>query len=391
MAASLCINGPTSLPPCKQGEPDAQYNLGIMFADGRGVAKDEQQALQWYRKSADQGDRLGQTNLGIRYHAGRGVPIDEQQAAQWYRKAAEQGEKIAQLNLGAMYANGRGVAKDEQQAYFWFLLSSAQGDEKAKENRDKMEARLTLDQRAAAQTAARNWTRKTPGQPASLGDEDRFADKQRPPAGARSPVGPASTGSGWAVSSTQILTNAHVVRGCSRVAVAGRTTARVQSIESSSDLALLTVPSNGSFASLRNGRLRQGDVVTVVGYPLRGVLASSANVTTGNVSALAGIQNDSRFIQISAPVQPGNSGGPLLDSSGNVAGVVVSKLDAMKFAQLTGDIPQNVNFAISLFTLQGFLEANAVDYQTAPSAKPLSTADVAEIGKRFTVLVECYK
>ena len=114
-------------------------------------------------------------------------------------------------------------------------------------------------------------------------------------------------------------------------------------------------------------------------------------MTTGNVSALAGIQNDSRFIQISAPVQPGNSGGPLLDSSGNVAGVVVSKLDAMKFARLTGDIPQNVNFAVLLFTLKAFLEANAVDYQTAPSAKPLSTADVAEIGKRFTVLVECYK
>jgi len=173
--------------------------------------------------------------------------------------------------------------------------------------------------------------------------------------------------------------------------VAGRAAARVQSVDSKSDLALLAVPSNRFVASLRNGRLRQGDVVTVVGYPLRGLLASGANVTTGNVSALAGMQNDSRFVQISAPVQPGNSGGPLLDSSGNVVGVVVSKLDAVKFAQLTGDIPQNVNFAVSLFTLQGFLEANAVDYQTAPSTKNLSTADVAEIGRRFTVLVECYK
>jgi uncharacterized protein len=103
------------------------------------------------------------------------------------------------------------------------------------------------------------------------------------------------------------------------------------------------------------------------------------------------MQNDSRFIQISAPVQPGNSGGPLLDTSGNVVGVVVSKLNAQKIADATGDIPQNVNFAISPLVLQGFLEANSVDYQTAPSVRKLSTADVAEAAKRFTYLVECWK
>ena len=374
-----------------QGFTKAQNRLGVLYGTGKGIPKDEQQAVKWYRKAADQGDDSAQANLGLMYANGRGVSKDEQQAVLWYRKSADQGNAFSQNYLGLMYGNGQGVPKDEQQAYFWFLLSSAQGLDRAKIHRDLVEAKLTVGQRASAQADASSWKPKVRGQAASGGSLGAIAEERRPPLAATSPIGPESTGSGWAVSSTQIVTNAHVVAGCSRVAVSGRTAARVQLIDSKSDLALLAVPSNPSVALLRTGRLRQGDAVTIVGYPLRGVLASSANVTTGNVSALAGIQNDSRFIQISAPVQPGNSGGPLLDSSGNVVGVVVSKLDAVKFAQLTGDIPQNVNFAVSLFTLQGFLEANAVDYRTAPSTKNLSTADVAEVGKVFTVLVECYK
>ena len=85
----------------------------------------------------------------------------------------------------------------------------------------------------------------------------------------------------------------------------------------------------------------------MVGYPLRGALASGANVTVGNVSALAGPGDDRRLIQITAPVQPGNSGGPVLDSAGNAVGVAVAKLDAAAMARATGDIPQNVNFAVS--------------------------------------------
>src|SRR5439155_21695916 len=93
--------------------------------------------------------------------------------------------------------------------------------------------------------------------------------------------------------------------------------------------------------------VRQGDGIVAVGFPLRGLLASGPNVTTGTISALAGLGDDSRYLQITAPVQPGSSGGPLLDQSGNVVGVVVGKLDALRVAQAIGDIPQNVNFAIN--------------------------------------------
>ena len=66
----------------------------------------------------------------------------------------------------------------------------------------------------------------------------------------------------------------------------------------------------------------------------------------GNVTALAGLHDDSRYLQVSAPVQNGNSGGLLLDGSGNLGGVVSAKLDAIKVAMAAGDLPQNVNFAV---------------------------------------------
>ena len=128
-----------------------------------------------------------------------------------------------------------------------------------------------------------------------------------------------------------------------------------------------------------------------LGFPLRGLLANQANVTVGIVSATAGLQDDARFLQITAPVQPGNSGGPLFDRSGNIVGVIVAKLDALQVAELTGDIPQNVNFAIKAGVARTFLAANGVGYETAPSVDRLDTADVAETGRTITVAVECLR
>lgn len=131
--------------------------------------------------------------------------------------------------------------------------------------------------------------------------------------------------------------------------------------------------------------------MVAVGYPLHGLLSSEANVTTGNVSALAGIGNDTRFLQITAPVQPGNSGGPLVDQSGNVVGIIVGKLNAIEIAKVTGDVPQNVNFAINMAVAKAFLDANSVEYKSAPSVKKLDPADMVETAKKFTLLLECQR
>ena len=136
---------------------------------------------------------------------------------------------------------------------------------------------------------------------------------------------------------------------------------------------------------------RPGDSVLVIGYPLHGLLASEANVTTGTVSASAGLRDDTRYLQITAPVQPGNSGGPLLDQSGNVVGVVVAKLNAMKLAKHTGDIPQNINFALKANVAKGFLESYGIEYESVPKGKVLSVPDVADAAREFTVRVLCYQ
>ena len=96
--------------------------------DGKGVPKDDAEAVKWYRKAADQGDAIAQFNLGWMYDEGRGVSKDDAEAVRWYRKAADQGHALAQFNLGAMYANGEGVAKDDAEAVKWYRKAADQGD-----------------------------------------------------------------------------------------------------------------------------------------------------------------------------------------------------------------------------------------------------------------------
>jgi hypothetical protein len=127
----------------------------------------------------------------------------------------------------------------------------------------------------------------------------------------------------------------------------------------------------------------------VLGYPLSGLLASTANLSVGNVSALAGLGDDSRYLQISAPVQPGNSGGPLLDASGHLIGIVTSKLNAARVARITGDIPQNVNFALKAEVARSFLDSKGIAYRMERSELQLAPADVGDNASPFTVHIEC--
>jgi S1-C subfamily serine protease len=90
-----------------------------------------------------------------------------------------------------------------------------------------------------------------------------------------------------------------------------------------------------------------------------------------------------------AAVQPGNSGGPLLDSDGNVVGIVAAKLNALKFARATGNIPENINFAIKTGMLRDFLDNSVVGYQTSAAKSDLKTADIAHNARAYTLLISC--
>jgi dienelactone hydrolase len=207
------------------------------------------------------------------------------------------------------------------------------------------------------------------------------------------------SGSGVVISSRgEILTNAHVVESCSnitaRFSAGNLERASLVARDQKNDLAVVrTAAANAApatVASFREGApLRAGDAVVALGYPLSGLLATTANLTVGNVSALAGLGDDSRYMQISAPVQPGNSGGPLLDASGHVVGIVTSKLNAASVARVTGDIPQNVNFALKAEVARTFLDSKGIVYQTSRSDQQLSPADVGDMARPFTVYIEC--
>jgi len=119
------------------------------------------------------------------------------------------------------------------------------------------------------------------------------------------------------------------------------------------------------------------------------VLSSGPTVTTGIVSSLAGLRDDLTRLQISAPVQPGNSGGPVLDRAGNVVGMVVSKLNVLRIARMTGDIPQNVNFAIPSSIITSTLDSNSLKYQGGTFDREKSIAEVVSAASAGVVAVEC--
>jgi len=205
------------------------------------------------------------------------------------------------------------------------------------------------------------------------------------------------TGTGFVVSgSGHVVTNQHVIDGCAGD-ILGNLTGEAQvklrlvSSDETNDLALLQAPSPfKEVATIRDKAIHSGDSVVAIGYPFHGLLSSDFTVTTGIVSSLSGIMNDTRFLQISAAVQPGNSGGPLLDTSGTIAGMVAAKLNALKVARATGNIPENINFAIKTGALRDFLDNSVVPYQTTAEAKPeLKTSDIARNARAFTLLISC--
>lgn len=201
-------------------------------------------------------------------------------------------------------------------------------------------------------------------------------------------------GSGFAINDDgAIVTNDHVIQGCRRLANPELGQLTVVARDATADLALLDAAAAPAalLALRRDGEVRLGDEIIVLGFPLQQYLAPQLNLTQGIVSSLAGLGGDLTLLQITAPVQPGNSGGPLLDMSGNVGGVVVSRLDGLRVASETGALPENVNFAIKLSELRGFLDANGVAYDERASSAPLTAADLAETYAEAVVVIECYQ
>lgn len=205
----------------------------------------------------------------------------------------------------------------------------------------------------------------------------------------------AGSATGFCISNAgYVLTNYHVIEGARHIqgsSLCQRYQLHSVFSDASNDLALLRAePVPPAVATLRSGSAAQlGEAVVVVGYPLGGLLGSGPQVTTGNVSALTGPGNDTRTLQFTAPTQAGNSGGPLLAVDGSVIGVVTAKLNALRVQEMTGDMPQNVNFAIKSALVQSFLEAAGIVYQTREAGGARLTAALAAEARDFVLKIEC--
>jgi Trypsin-like peptidase domain len=210
------------------------------------------------------------------------------------------------------------------------------------------------------------------------------------------PAGPSfaesRSGTGFAIANgTLLITNSHVIAGCAEVSAPGMGSVKVIKSDPRADIAILkpSLPIEKGLTFRSGHQVQLGEEIIVIGYPLRGVLSSPPTVTTGIVSSLAGMRDDRTRMQISAPVQPGNSGGPVLDRSGNVVGVIVSKLDAVRAAAITGDIPQNVNFAVHASIVTSILDSYSLNYDSKISDAEMSVAKVVSASLSAVVLLEC--
>ena len=201
------------------------------------------------------------------------------------------------------------------------------------------------------------------------------------------------SGSGFFVSDQgHIVSNAHVVGVCKKVKAyeeGVEVFLNILATDNVNDLGLVKGKfKNTQYLNIKTDGAELGEDIVAFGYPLSQTLSDSVKLTKGIVSSLSGLDNNYSQIQIDAAIQPGNSGGPVLNMNGQVIGVASAGLSKLYMAQKAAYIPENVNFAVAAPALTTFLKANKISVGTS-SSRTLSTKDLAKIGKPATIQLFC--
>tara|TARA_B100001093_G_C26835495_1_gene1018149 strand:- start:48 stop:1352 length:1305 start_codon:yes stop_codon:yes gene_type:complete len=222
-----------------------------------------------------------------------------------------------------------------------------------------------------------------PDQP-PIKDEQIAQNIQDIPEKNNPPLNSDKIGSGFYINSEgYLITNEHVVESCKKVWVkdeGGTNAGLIIRKDKVFDLAVIKVNKKiKQYAKF--GSIRTGEDAIALGYPLGKALGSEIKVTKGNISALTGFEGDQNFLQFTAPIQPGSSGGPLLNEKGNLVGVSTANLEGVMF--------QNINFAVKGTIVQKFLAKNNIDFTNNENEQLMRTADIADMGKKFTTQIIC--
>ena len=369
----------------EQGDAKAQFNLGMMYYNGQGVAQDYAEAVKWLRKAAEQGDAKAQFNLGLKYGNGQGVAQDYAEAVKWLRKAAEQGVASAQYFLGLMYFEGEGIAENNIQAYKWTILAAAQGDNSAAENKDMMKNRLSSYEIAEAQSLASEFV------PQKQENNDKVDIPKILGSIQSSGTAFFISTDGFLLTASHVVENAHTIKVFTHD---GEREAKVISRDSVNDIAILKIDcSNASALILKpSSSVRIGAEVFTIGFPNVNLQGFYPKYTKGSISSLMGLQDDPRHFQISIPVQPGNSGGPLVDSDGKVVGIILARLSDKVAIESTGMIPQNVNYAIKSSFIMALIESipQVLEGQKHIQQKHKKSEDPLDKALRASALIVCH-
>jgi hypothetical protein len=408
----------------EQGHAYSQLNLGTMYYKGQGVTQDYKQAAYWWKKAAEQGDAGAQYNLGVSYYNGQGVTQNFKLAYVWESLAAAQGHEDA--------INNRDITAKKLSSH---QLSEAQ-DLAAKiqyridnPEKPKPSSVVTSKPKPIHRTPTPSvdedirWVQQTlknlgydPGPvdglmgartrdaiiafqtyisvaPTGVIDEVLIA-QLRQISKNNQESSTVVTGTGFLISNDgYILTCHHVVEDAARIEIYIGDKAHPASLvrsDPNNDLAILKI--NGSFPALAfspHRSAKMGQDVFTVGYPNPGLQGVSAKYTKGTVSSLTGFKDDLRLYQISVPIQPGNSGGALLDENGNILGVVIAMLNAKKTFEISGSLPQNVNYAVKSLYAQAMLDTmpEVAEKLIQPQR---GKSDAIDNAQKSTVMVVCY-
>jgi len=294
---------------------------------------------------------------------------DYVEGAKWLQRAAQQGNGDAQLQLGELHRNGRGVVQDFVEAFLWLNVAATSTntiptDNLTEAGKNVFEAIGSTADRA--RRARSDLAEKMTAQQIAEGQRRAAAfmpRKESLPAQERSGGADISSmGTGFFISEDGcFLTNFHVVEDAKRIGIKtkGRTfPATILKADAANDVAVLKVSGDFRLVPIAASRsVKLGDSVFTIGFPNAQIQGLEPKLTKGEINSLAGIRDDARYFQISVAVQPGNSGGPLVDASGNVVGIVTLRLDDLKTLKLTGSLPQNVNYAVKSSFILAFLES----------------------------------
>ena len=330
------------------------------------------------------------------------------ESTRWLIRSAELGNKVSQVEISSRYVEGLGVSQNVIEGLAWLyvaefkpgdafsgLMSNHKASEKAAERIKYLEKKIPNDIVQLAQERAKVilgliTDGKSTVDSVAQGNGPAVVKNTTKPK-----TKPKGSGTGSIVSSNgYIVTAAHVLNGASYIEIVtptGTFPANTESVDAANDIAILKIDTTcKDFVEVLHSRdVRLGQSVSTIGFPNVGIQGHSPKVTQGVISSDNGAQNDIRMWQISAPIQPGNSGGPLLDESGNLIGVVVASL-SLKVIEATGAVPQNVNYAVKSAYLEPLLNSHKLTIKQNKENVSQKFEDLVESTKKSIVLVVVY-